>query len=157
MYTPQIQVYRSVYFIIFFGLHQCLVKLPELEPISPKVKRDKMRGVLRKTETINWNLSKRFRLRAGDFWHGPKVTKKPLGCPRGGLRLRCASSRSPMMDTPDPIYERVQAFWVEKVFVWSKLYPYRPIVLLDSGVTPYLVKNRVSISKKCRKYLILPK
>ena len=105
----------------------------------------------------NWELCKGFRLRAGDFWYSPKVTKKPLGCPRGGLRLRCASSRSPMMDTPDPIYERVQAFWVEKVFVWSKLYPYRPIVLLDSGVTPYLVKNRVSISKKCRKYLILPK
>ncbi|MBQ9930804.1 MAG: hypothetical protein IJO79_00450, partial [Firmicutes bacterium] len=35
----QIQVSRSVYFTMFFGLYQCLVKLPELESISPKAKR----------------------------------------------------------------------------------------------------------------------
>jgi hypothetical protein len=34
----KIQVYRLVYFIMFFGLHPCLVKLPELESINPKAK-----------------------------------------------------------------------------------------------------------------------
>ena len=35
------EVYNSVYFIIFFDLHQCLVKLSELESISAKAKRDR--------------------------------------------------------------------------------------------------------------------
>lgn len=32
-------IYRSLYFIIFFGLHQCLVKMPKLGFISPKGKK----------------------------------------------------------------------------------------------------------------------
>jgi len=36
----KIPIYRSVHFITFSCSHQCLVNLPELEPISPKGKRD---------------------------------------------------------------------------------------------------------------------
>ena len=32
--------YRLIYFIIFFALHQCSVKLQGFEPVSPKGKRN---------------------------------------------------------------------------------------------------------------------
>ena len=78
------------------------------------------------------------------FGMAQKSPKSRLGCPRGGLRLRCASSRSPMMDTPRPPFTgKFRTLMIEIRFVWCKSCPCRPILLLDSGVTPYLGKNLV--------------
>ena len=58
-------IYRSLYFIIFFGLHQCLVKMPKLGFISSKGKKDKTCFV--GLSMMCYTLGKEKRMCLGDF------------------------------------------------------------------------------------------